>query len=94
MPNEPPLRPATADEIAQTLSFALRFDGRKRVHTGDETMARITAGRLVQHVEQAGYVVMKRPPNPPPWAGPGPGNDRGGASALGRWRRKAQLQSA
>jgi len=30
MPDEPQqLRPATADEIAETLSFALRYDGRR-----------------------------------------------------------------
>ena len=56
------LRPATADEIAQTLAFALRFNGRKAVRTGDEFMAMITAERLIDHLEQSGFVVMKRPP--------------------------------
>lgn len=55
------LRPASLDEIASALSHALRYDGRKRVHTGDEFMARITADRLVQHLETAGFVIMKRP---------------------------------
>ena len=32
MSNAPHLRPATADEIADALSFALRYQGRKRVH--------------------------------------------------------------
>ena len=59
------LRPATADEIAETLSFALRYDGRKRVHHADDAMARITADRLVRHLERAGFVLMKRPPPPP-----------------------------
>jgi hypothetical protein len=31
MPDTPHLRPATADEIADALSFALRYQGRKRV---------------------------------------------------------------
>jgi len=62
MRNQPDhLRPATQDEIAQTLSFALRFDGRRRVHHADDAMARITADRLVQHLERSGFVVMKRP---------------------------------
>jgi hypothetical protein len=59
--DDPGLRPATAEEIAETLSFALRYDGRKRVHHADEAMARITAERLVRHLERSGYVLMRRP---------------------------------
>ncbi len=55
------LRPASAEEIEQSLSFALRYDGRKRVRHADDAMARITAERLVQHLERCGYVVLKRP---------------------------------
>ncbi|HTB44544.1 MAG TPA: hypothetical protein VK741_13025 [Acetobacteraceae bacterium] len=60
------LRPATADEIAQSLSFALRYEGRKRVHHADDVMARITADRLVRHLERSGFVVMKKPAAPDP----------------------------
>ena len=56
------LRPATPDEIAETLAFALRFDGRRRVHHVDDAMARITAERLVWHLRRSGFVVMKVPP--------------------------------
>lgn len=56
-----PLRPATPEEIAESLSFALRYEGRKRVHHADEAMARITAERLVRHLERSGYVLMRRP---------------------------------
>ncbi len=67
MPDDPqPLRPATPDEIAETLSFALRYDGRRRVHHADDAMARITAERLVEHLERSGFVLMKRPPAKPP----------------------------
>jgi len=52
MPDTPNLRPATRDEITQSLSFALRFNGRKRVHTADELVAQITAERLVEHLER------------------------------------------
>jgi hypothetical protein len=45
MPDTPHLRPATPDEIADALSFALRYQGRKRVHHADDMMARITAKR-------------------------------------------------
>jgi hypothetical protein len=55
------LRPASALEIQESLSFALRYTGRRRVHHADEAMARITAERLVQHLELSGYVLMKRP---------------------------------
>ena len=55
------LRSATAEEIAETLSFALRYDGRRRVHHADDAMARITAERLVRHLERSGFVLMRRP---------------------------------
>jgi hypothetical protein len=55
------LRPATSLEIQESLSFALRYAGRKRVHHADDAMARITAERLVQHLERSGFVLMKRP---------------------------------
>ena len=55
------LRPATAGEIEESLSFALRYAGRRRVHHADDVMARITAERLVRHLEQSGYVLMRRP---------------------------------
>jgi hypothetical protein len=52
----------SADEIAATLSFALCYEGKKRVHHADDAMARITADRLVRHLERPGFVLMKRPP--------------------------------
>lgn len=66
MTNEIPLHPASAEEIADSLSYALRYDGRKRVHHADEAMARITAERLVRHLERCGYVLMRRPEAPAP----------------------------
>ena len=56
------LRPATTAEIAESIAFALRYDGRKRVHHADEMMARITAERLVKHLQSSGFVVMRLPP--------------------------------
>ena len=52
--DERTLHPATAAELAESLSFALRYAGRKRVHTADDVMARVTAERLVQHLERSG----------------------------------------
>jgi hypothetical protein len=66
MPDDTHLFPATADEVADTLSFALRYEGRKRVHHADDVMARITAERLVRHLERSGYVLMRRPEAPAP----------------------------
>jgi hypothetical protein len=61
MTEAPELRPATAKEIADSLAFSLRFEGRKRVHHADDMMARITADRLVRHLEASGFVLMKLP---------------------------------
>jgi hypothetical protein len=67
------LKPASRDDLANALAFALRFEGCKRVHNADEIMARIVAKRLVDHLEDARFVVMKRPPirrrsGTPTWA--------------------------
>jgi hypothetical protein len=52
MPEAPEaLTPATADDVADALAFALRFQGRKRVHNADEIMSAIVAKRLVEHLE-------------------------------------------
>ena len=56
-----PLTPADPADLAGALAFALRYQGRKRVHNADEIMAEIVAARLVDHLERAGFVVMKRP---------------------------------
>lgn len=65
---EKTLRPATAAEIADSLAFALRYEGRKRVNHADEMMARITADRLVRHLEGSGFVLMKQPSDRAPSA--------------------------
>ncbi len=56
------LAPASPDDLASALAFALRFHGRKRTHNADEIMAEIVAKRLVEHLERAGFVVMRRAP--------------------------------
>ena len=63
MPEDLRLIPAAAEDIEEALAFALRFDGRKRAHGGDELMARITAERLVKHLDRSGFVVMRKPPS-------------------------------
>ncbi len=76
MPKET-LSQATPEEIRDSLSFALRFEGRRRVHHADEVMARITAERLVEHLARSGYVVMKRPAAAAPTTRDFPGSASG-----------------
>ncbi len=56
------LSPAEPQEVAETIAFALRYSGRKRVHDASEMMAAIVARRLVEHLARSGFVLMKRPP--------------------------------
>ncbi len=63
MPEPADLR-AAAQEIADNLSLALRYDGRRRVHHADTFMALITAERLIRHLELSSFVPMKKPPAP------------------------------
>jgi hypothetical protein len=56
------LSPASPEEIAFAIAYALRYSGRKRVHDSAEMMATIVAKRLVEHLERSGFVVLKRPP--------------------------------
>ena len=62
MPDADKLTPADPSDLASALAFALRFQGHKRVHNADEIMAEIVAKRLVDHLERAGFVIMKRAP--------------------------------
>ncbi len=48
-------------KLPTPLSYALCFEGRKRVRHADDMMARITAERLVRHLERCGFVLMKKP---------------------------------
>jgi hypothetical protein len=41
MPDADKLTPADPSDLAGALAFALRFEGRKRVHNADEIMAEI-----------------------------------------------------
>ena len=45
-------------DVDDALAFALRFQDRKRLHKADEFMSAIVAKRLVDHLEQAGFVVV------------------------------------
>jgi hypothetical protein len=56
------LTPAAPEHIADSISFALLFSGRKRVHDSDRMTASIAAKRIVRHLERSGFVLMKQPP--------------------------------
>ena len=50
MMTERDLAPATPEDLAEALAFALRYSGRKQVRDSGEIMARIVAERLVEHL--------------------------------------------
>jgi hypothetical protein len=56
------LTPASRDDLANALAFALRLVGRNRVDNADEIMAWIVARRLVDRLKGTGFAVMKRLP--------------------------------
>jgi hypothetical protein len=60
MDDQERLRPAEGAEIEQALAHALQFDGRKQFRPSGEMMAKITAAHLLECLERAGFVVMKR----------------------------------
>ncbi|MBU8541250.1 hypothetical protein [Falsiroseomonas tokyonensis] len=72
MPEEPTvehdgqaLRPVTPEEVADSLAFAMRFNGRgKARRTGHEYTAQLAADQLVQQMLASGYVILRRPVSP------------------------------
>jgi hypothetical protein len=56
------LTPADPQDVANSISFALRFHGRKRFHEGEKLMAEITADHILRHLERCRFVLLKRPP--------------------------------
>jgi len=56
------LAPADASDIAESISFALLFSGRKRIHDSDRMSASIAADRIVRHLERCGFVILRQPP--------------------------------
>jgi hypothetical protein len=71
MTNAELLTPASRDDLEQAIAFALRFSGRKRIRTAGDIMAALTAERIAEHLAEAGFVILRKPPGV-------------GAGALGR----------
>ena len=62
MPDETEhLTPATDDELAVSLAFALCHDGKRAFRHAEQFISKITAAHLIEHLKRSGYVVMKRP---------------------------------
>jgi hypothetical protein len=57
------LTPATRQEVAETLAYALRFglDGRPRP-TGHEHLAPLAAAQLAEHLMRSGFSILRRVP--------------------------------
>jgi hypothetical protein len=70
MEKDSPLADADPADLTQALAFVLQFEGKRRVHSADELMARIVAEQLVEHLERSGFVVKKRPPPSMPTTAP------------------------
>ena len=63
MSDDKPLSLATRDEVRDALGYALRFNRTGKSHRlASDAMTRIAADVLVDHLELAGFVVMKKPP--------------------------------
>ena len=54
MPDADKFAPADPSDLAAALAYALRYQGRKRVHNADEIMSEIVAKRLVEHLRASG----------------------------------------
>ena len=74
------LRPATPEEIAEALSFALRFKGRRPFPQSHNLMADITAAHLVEHLQRCGFRILKGPNAVAPSASHHPSPAAGGGS--------------
>lgn len=57
------LTPATPEDLADALAFALRFDRGKRKHDGRRLDGADRGEALVEDIVGAGLVVMKKPPS-------------------------------
>ena len=61
------LRPATRQELHDTLRYALRYRRNGKPHRhADDFMTQIAAETLAEHLELSGFVVMKKPSAAPP----------------------------
>ena len=53
------LKPATTSEVADALTRAVLCDGKRLVHDADLIIGRVTAAGLVEHLRDAGFMIVK-----------------------------------
>jgi hypothetical protein len=59
-PNTTDLAPATQQEVAEALSYALRYDERGKPRRGGwDVLANLAADRLTEHLRRSGFVIMR-----------------------------------
>lgn len=69
-PNPADLAAATPEEVAEALSYALRYDERGKPRRGGwDFAAGLAAERLTDHLRRSGFVVMRVRPARPHSAG-------------------------
>jgi hypothetical protein len=62
MPDDDALTAASRDDLVGALAYGLQFDRSGKTHRkAAELTARIAAEALAAYLEQAGFVMMKRP---------------------------------
>ena len=62
----PGLAVASPEEVAEALSYALRYDERgKPRRSGWDFAASLAAEHLTEHLRRSGFVIMKAPPSCP-----------------------------
>jgi hypothetical protein len=72
MPDDDKLTPADPREVVTALSLGLTAKPPLARYQAAETMAKLVAERLVEHLERSGFVVMRKPA-PATGAGDNPG---------------------
>jgi hypothetical protein len=69
-PLPPGLSEASPQELTDALSYALRYDERgKRRRSGGEMVASLAAEHPTEHLQRAGFVLLRRRPGRPHSAG-------------------------
>lgn len=66
-PSAPSIIPASGEEVAEVLAYALRHDERGKPRRGGawEVAAAVLAEQLAAQLERANLMVIKRHPRPP-----------------------------
>jgi hypothetical protein len=64
---KPVLMDAAADDVLSALAFGMTYSrGKNRSRPAHEIAINTVAQMIYTHLTEAGYVIMKKPPAPPP----------------------------